>query len=34
MIRALQKLDLIDPADSPDEVIDTLRNQAPTLTGG
>ncbi|WP_320750898.1 DUF4055 domain-containing protein [Enterobacter roggenkampii] len=34
MIRALQKLDLIDPADSPDEVIDVLRNQAPTLTGG
>lgn len=34
MIRALQKLDLIDPADSPDEVIDALRNQAPTLTGG
>ncbi|WP_343582478.1 hypothetical protein [Enterobacter sp.] len=28
MIRALQKLDLIDPADSPDEVIDALRNQA------
>lgn len=28
------KLDLIDPADSPDEVIDALRNQAPTLTGG
>ncbi len=34
MIRALQKLDLIDPADSPDDVIDALRNQAPTLTGG
>ncbi|MEG6183065.1 terminase small subunit [Enterobacter sichuanensis] len=34
MIRALQKLDLIDPGDSPDEVIDTLRNQAPTMTGG
>lgn len=33
MIRALQKLDLIDPADSPDEVIDALRNQAPTLSG-
>ncbi|HFT0367904.1 TPA: DUF4055 domain-containing protein, partial [Enterobacter hormaechei] len=34
MIRALQKLDLINPADSPDDVIDALRNQAPSLTGG
>ncbi|EOC9361436.1 DUF4055 domain-containing protein, partial [Enterobacter hormaechei] len=33
MIRALQKLDLINPADSPDDVIDALRNQAPSLTG-
>lgn len=34
MIRALQKLDLINPSDSPDDVIDALRNQPPTLTGG
>lgn len=34
MIRVLQKLDLIDPADNPDDVIDALRNQAPTMTGG
>lgn len=33
MIMALQKLDLINPADSPDDVIDALRNQAPILTG-
>jgi hypothetical protein len=34
MVRALQKLDLIDPADSPTDVIDALRNQAPTMIGG
>ena len=34
MVRALQKLDIIDPADSVEDVIDTIRNQEPTLIGG
>lgn len=34
MIRALQKLDLINPADSPDDIIDELHNPTPTLIGG
>ena len=34
MVRALQKLDLIDPADSPDDIIDELHNTEPTLIGG
>lgn len=31
LVRVLQKLDIIDPADSVDEVIDALRNANPTL---
>lgn len=34
MVRAMQKIDLIDPADSPDDVMDALRNRKVTLTGG
>ncbi|WP_353614082.1 DUF4055 domain-containing protein [Mangrovibacter phragmitis] len=34
MVRAMQKLDLIDPADNPADVSDALRNQAPSLMGG
>ena len=34
MVRALQKLDLIDPADDPETVIDDMRNGAPNLIGG
>ena len=34
MVRALQRLDLIDPADDPETVIDTIRNGAPNLIGG
>ncbi|HCT3928015.1 TPA: DUF4055 domain-containing protein [Citrobacter koseri] len=34
MVRALQKLDIIDPADSVEDVIDTIRNQEPMLIGG
>ncbi|RXJ10433.1 DUF4055 domain-containing protein [Lelliottia nimipressuralis] len=33
LVRMLQKLDIIDPADSVDEVIDALRNAKPTLLG-
>lgn len=33
-IWAIQKLDLINPADSPDEVINSLHNCKVTLTGG
>ena len=31
LVRVLQKLDIIDPADSVDEVIDALRNANPKL---
>jgi hypothetical protein len=31
MVRALQRLDLIDPADDPETVIDAIRNGAPNL---
>ncbi|HBT8445666.1 TPA: hypothetical protein MCL01_005752, partial [Klebsiella pneumoniae] len=34
MVRALQRLDLIDPADDPETVIDAIRNGAPNLIGG
>ncbi|QCT21767.1 DUF4055 domain-containing protein [Jejubacter calystegiae] len=33
MVRALQRLDIIDPGDSIEDVIDTIRNQEPTLIG-
>lgn len=34
MVRALQKLDLIDPADDPESVIDEMRNAAPNMMSG
>lgn len=34
LVRALQKLDLIDPAADPESVIDELNNPPPTLIGG
>lgn len=34
LVRIFQKLDLIDPAANPDEVVDELVNKAPKLLGG
>ncbi|AJI99035.1 hypothetical protein M481_2632 [Yersinia pestis 1522] len=34
MIRAMQKLDIIDPESNPNDVLDELKNQSPSLTGG
>lgn len=33
LIRTLQKLDIIDPADDPDDVIQTLKDNAPNFIG-
>lgn len=33
MIRAMQKLDIIDPESNPNEILDELKNQGPNLTG-
>lgn len=34
MVRAMQKLDIIDPSADPDTVMDAMRNRSPTLIGG
>ncbi|EKY3200679.1 DUF4055 domain-containing protein [Cronobacter turicensis] len=34
MVRVLQRLDIIDPADNPNDVIDALHNREPVMLGG